>query len=233
MICYRLNGTSMSKSHNGTASATANQSLILTRHRQIEKLRSALHQSDPADRLAYNGNDRAAAVLVPMVRHHDDFHLVYIRRSDAVASHRGQVAFPGGRVDPTDTTLLHTALREAHEEVGIHPQVVDVLGGFPTISTIASGIRVAPFVGVLKEPVIYQLQEREVAEVFEVPLHTLGNPHYRGQYQWSRETGRPTSNYPAIFYGGQTIWGLTLRITESLLDLMGIEPASSADPKSR
>ena len=217
----------MSKSNNATASETSNESLIVTRHRQIEGLRRALLQSDPADRLAYNGNDRAAAVLVPMVRSEDDFHLVFIRRSDAVASHRGQVAFPGGRVDPTDTTLLDTALREAHEEVGINPELVDVLGGFPTISTIASGIRVAPFVGVLKEPVIYQLQKSEVAQVFEVPLHTLGDPQYRGQYQWSREKDRPASNYPAIFYEGQTIWGLTLRITESLLDMMGIEHAKT------
>jgi len=213
----------MSKGNHRGGETAAEESLIVTRHRQIDSLRRALLQHDPDDRLAYNGNDKAAAVLVPMVRRHNDLHLVYIRRSDAVASHRGQVAFPGGRVDPTDATLLHTALREAHEEVGIHPEVVDVLGGFPTIKTIASGIRVAPFVGVLKEPVIYRIQEREVAEVFEVPLHALSDPKYRGQYSWRRDDTRTTSNYPAILYAGQTIWGLTLRITESLIDLMGIE----------
>ncbi len=222
MICYRRSGASMSKSHRIAAGATANESLIVTRHQQIEKLRRALHQSDPDDRPAHDAVTRAAAVLVPIVHRGDDLHLVFIRRSDSVESHRGQVAFPGGRVDPTDATLLHTALREAHEEVGIAPHLVDVLGGFPTMSTVSSGMRVAPFVGVLKRPVDYCIQEVEVAEVFEVPLRALAGARYRGLYEWRRDKDRPSSNFPAIFYSGQTIWGLTLRITENLLEIMGI-----------
>jgi 8-oxo-dGTP pyrophosphatase MutT (NUDIX family) len=222
MICYPRNGASMSKSHRSAASATANESLIVTRHQQIERLRRALHQTDPDDRPPFDAATRAAAVLVPIVRRDDDLYLVFIRRSDSVESHRGQVAFPGGRVDPTDTTLLHTALREAHEEVGIEPHLVDVLGGFPTMSTVSSGMRVAPFVGLLKQSVDYRIQEVEVAEVFEVPLRVLADARYRGQYEWRRDKDRPSSNFPAIFYSGQTIWGLTLRITENLLDIMEI-----------
>ena len=220
----------MSDSHGGTAprkadptSINENGSLIATRRRQIETLRRALHQTDPNDRSAFDGQKRAAAVLVPMVEHDGEVHLVFIRRSDSVDSHRGQVAFPGGRVDPTDTTLLHTALREAHEEVGIEPHLVDVLGGFSTMSTVSTGLLVAPFVGVLKRPVDYRIQEVEVAQVFEVPLNALADRRYRGTYEWRREEGRPSSNFPAIFYSGQTIWGLTLRITENLLDTMGIQ----------
>jgi len=212
----------MSKSNLGAASAPANESLIVTRHAQIEKLRRALHKTDPDDRPPHDAVTRAAAVLVPIVQRDGELHLVFIRRSDSVESHRGQVAFPGGRVDPTDTTLLHTALREAHEEVGIEPHLVDVLGGFPTMSTVSSGMRVAPFVGVLSRPVDYRIQEIEVAEVFEVPLSALADARYRGQYEWRRDKDRPSSNFPAIFYSGQTIWGLTLRITENLLELMGI-----------
>ena len=212
----------MSKSNRSAASATANESLILTSHERIEKLRRALHQTDPDDRPGHDAVTRAAAVLVPIIHREDDLHLVFIRRSDSVESHRGQVAFPGGRVDPTDTTLLHTALREAHEEVGIEPHVVDVLGGFPTMSTVSSGMRVAPFVGLLKRPVDYRIQQAEVAEVFEVPLRVLADARYRGLYEWRRDKDRPSSNFPAIFYSGQTIWGLTLRITENLLEIMGI-----------
>jgi 8-oxo-dGTP pyrophosphatase MutT (NUDIX family) len=212
----------MSRSHNAAADAAANESLIVTRHAQIEKLRRALHQTDPDDRPALDGTTRAAAVLVPIFHRDDDLHLVFIRRSDAVESHRGQVAFPGGRVDPTDVTLMDTALREAHEEVGIEPHLVDILGGFPTMSTVASGMQVAPFVGFLKRPVEYRIQESEVAEVFEVPLRALSDAKYRGLYEWRRDKDRPPSSYPAIFYGGQTIWGLTLRITESLLEMMGV-----------
>jgi 8-oxo-dGTP pyrophosphatase MutT (NUDIX family) len=223
----------MAKPHNGSADNSPGESLIVTRHATIERLRRTLKQTDPEDRLEYSGNARAAAVLVPIIHREDELHLVFIRRSDRVESHRGQVAFPGGRVDPTDASLMHTALREAHEEVGIHPTAVDVLGGFPTVSTIASGIRVAPFVGFVKEPILYRLQETEVAEVFEVPLPALSDPRYRGMYEWQRDKDRPASKYPAIFYAGQTIWGLTLRITESLLEVMGPESSKAAAQESK
>jgi 8-oxo-dGTP pyrophosphatase MutT (NUDIX family) len=221
MICYPHNGASMTRSHrSGAADSAPAESLIVTRHEGIERLRRGLH-SEP-HRLRHDGAPRAAAVLVPIVHRGDDLHFVFIRRSDSVESHRGQVAFPGGRVDPTDTTLLHTALREAHEEVGIEPHLVDVLGGFPTMSTVASGMQVAPFVGFLRRPVDYRIQEIEVAQVFEVPLRALADKQYRGLYEWRRDKDRASSHYPAIFYGGQTIWGLTLRITESVLEIMGI-----------
>jgi 8-oxo-dGTP pyrophosphatase MutT (NUDIX family) len=212
----------MSNLRSSPAAAAATDSLIVNRREQIEKLRRALHQTDPNDRPARDAMTRAAAVLVPIVQREDDLYLVFIRRSDSVESHRGQVAFPGGRVDPTDTTLLDTALREAHEEVGIEPGVVDVLGGFPTMSTVSSGMLVAPFVGLLRRPVEYRIQEVEVAQVFEVSLGALADPRYRGVYEWRRDKDRPSSNFPAIFHSGQTIWGLTLRITENLLDLMEI-----------
>jgi len=221
MICYPDNGASMPRSHSGVARAAAESSLIVTRHAQIKKLRDALHKTPHAP-VKHEGAPRAAAILVPIVQRENDMHLVFIRRSDAVESHRGQVAFPGGRVDPGDATLLHTALREAHEEVGIAPHLVDVLGGFPTMSTVSSGMQVAPYVGLLKTPVDYRIQETEVAEVFEVPIHALSDARYRGTYQWKRDKDRPSSDFPAIFYSGQTIWGLTLRITENLLEIMGI-----------
>jgi 8-oxo-dGTP pyrophosphatase MutT (NUDIX family) len=214
------NGAGMSRSHSEAAPAAAEQSLIVTRRAQIENLRRALNQT--SEPLRHEGAPRAAAVLVPLVQRETDLHLVFIRRSDAVESHRGQVAFPGGRVDPTDATLLHTALREAHEEVGIAPHLVDVLGGFPTMSTVSSGMLVAPFVGIVKAPFDYRIQQSEVAEVFEVPLHALSDAKYRGTYEWKRDKDRPSSNFPAIFYAGQTIWGLTLRITENVLEIMGI-----------
>src|ERR1700724_1643079 len=100
---------------------------------QIDQRLSRLRQGlEPADRLARHrtGASRGAAVLMPIFELDGDLHVVYIRRSDHVESHRGQVAFPGGRVDPTDKTLLHTALREGQEAGGIGPASVDVLGGF-------------------------------------------------------------------------------------------------------
>ncbi len=182
----------------------------------IERLRRSLAKEATVPREKLANNSKGAAVLVPILERRGELHLVYIRRADHVSSHRGQVAFPGGRVDPTDVTLLDTALREAQEEVGIDPQTVDVLGAFPEMSTLTSGITVAPFAGVIPASTAMSPSLDEVAEIFEVPLGALSDPRYRGEYRWANNQ----SKYPAIMYGGQTIWGLTLRITENLLAIL-------------
>ncbi len=185
----------------------------------IERLRRTLSKQTPVPREKLANNSRGAAVLVPILERSGELHVVYIRRADHVSSHRGQVAFPGGRVDPGDTTLLDTALREAREEVGIDPETVDVLGAFPEMSTLTSGITVAPFAGVIPAASDLIPCFDEVAEIFEVPISALADRRYRGEYQW----GSNGSKFPAILYGGQTIWGLTLRITMNLLEIAGAE----------
>ena len=186
---------------------------------QIELIRTALAKTSPV--MLPRGIPNEAAILVPMVEREGELNLVFIRRSDHVESHRGQVAFPGGRVDRVDETLMHTALREAHEEVGIDPKSVDVLGGLPEMRTTATGMSVASFVGVLRTPPDYRIDPVEVAQVFEVPLGALSDVRYRGFHEWRRATDQTVSKFPAILYGGQTIWGLTLRITETLLEILG------------
>jgi len=188
---------------------------------QVELIRRKLAAVTPAPREALANKSNAAAVLIPMFERRAELHIIYIRRSDHVASHRGQVAFPGGRVDSVDATLLDAALREAHEEVGIHPSTVEVVGAFPTMQTTTSGIVVAPFVGVIPSDAPLKPQESEVAQIFDVPLSALRDPKFRGDYEWTSEgPAARTSKFPAILYGGQTIWGLTLRITLNLLDLL-------------
>ena len=185
-------------------------------HHHIERLRDVLSKEAPVPRGKLANNPKGAAVLVPIFERRGELHLVYIRRADTVSSHRGQVAFPGGRVDPTDATLLDTALREAQEEVAIDPLTVDVLGAFPEMSTLTSGIVVAPFAGVIPESAALSPCPDEVAEIFEVPFSALTDRRYRGEYEW----GGNRSKFPAILYGGQTSWGLTLRITENLLAIL-------------
>ncbi len=106
---------------------------------QVETIRRKLSTVAPAPREALANKNNAAAVLIPIFERSGELHIIYIRRSDHVASHRGQVAFPGGRVDPVDATLLDAALREAHEEVGIPPSTVDVIGAFATMQTTPAG----------------------------------------------------------------------------------------------
>jgi 8-oxo-dGTP pyrophosphatase MutT (NUDIX family) len=184
----------------------------------VEQLRRKLVGVTPPPREALANKSNAAAVLIPMFERRGELHLVYIRRSDHVASHRGQVAFPGGRVDAADATLLDTALREAHEEVGIVPSTVEVVGAFPTQSTTATGITVAPFIGVIPSDTQLKPCPNEVAEIFDVPLSALHDSSFRGDYEWTNN-GR-SSKFPAILFGGQIIWGLTLRITLNMLEML-------------
>ncbi len=160
---------------------------------------------------------RRAAVLIPLVRGGDgDWSLVFTQRSDKLAAHAGQIAFPGGAVESGET-LEAAVVREAEEEVGIPPRTVELIGRLDDVIT-NSGFLVAPFAAVVHDRVEYVLQQSEVVEVFEVPIEALleeRNPEVR--YVPFR-----TRHYPAYFYhyGRYEIWGLTGRMLKAFLDLV-------------
>jgi 8-oxo-dGTP pyrophosphatase MutT (NUDIX family) len=184
----------------------------------VERLRCRLQRADSIERPHPGTELKAAAVLLPLLRRDGQLRLLYTRRSDRLASHRGEVAFPGGRFDRRDPHLLAAALREAHEEVGIEPQAVDVLGSFEGRRTHSTDIMVTPFVGLVRGTPELRPDPKEVAEVFDVPLSLLANPRYRGAYQWQRNG--TTSDRPAILYRGHVIWGLTYELTIGFLELL-------------
>lgn len=159
---------------------------------------------------------RRACVLVPLIRNGAGWSLLFTRRSENLASHSGQIAFPGGSVE-NDEPLERAAMREAEEEVGIPASSVEIIGRLDDLVT-HSGFLVAPFVGVIHEPIAYVMQESEVVEVFEVPLEALldlENPEIR----WVPFRNRM---FPAYFYryGEKEIWGLTGRMVKAFLDLV-------------
>lgn len=159
---------------------------------------------------------RRACVLIPLIRDGDRWVLLFSRRSDQLQAHRGQIAFPGGAVEP-DERLEETVVREAREEVGIPPEHVELIGRMDDLIT-NSGFLVAPFVGVIHERVDYILQEAEVVEVFEVPVDALldvGQPEVR--YVTFRGGRYPAYFYP---YGRHEIWGLTGRVLKAFLDVV-------------
>jgi 8-oxo-dGTP pyrophosphatase MutT (NUDIX family) len=182
--------------------------------RGLQQLRAGL--LDPAATTRPDG-ERLAAVLVPIFERSGDLHLLYILRSDQV-SHRGQVAFPGGRVDPEDHSPMAAALREAYEEVGIEPDAVEVLGAFPGMRTATTGILVASFAGLIPWPLALRANPHEVAEIFSVPVAVLRDVRYRRTYVFRRDGLE--WRFPAIIYEDRPIWGLTYRITLSLLEVM-------------
>ncbi|HEY0371455.1 MAG TPA: CoA pyrophosphatase [Thermoanaerobaculia bacterium] len=159
---------------------------------------------------------RRASVLVPLIRNGAGYSILLTRRSENLASHGGQIAFPGGAVEAGEE-LHEAAIREAQEEVGIRPADVELIGRLDDLIT-HSGFLVAPFVGVIHEPVAYVIQESEVVEVFEVPIEALldvRNPEVR--YVPFRR-----KEFPAYFYRYREyeIWGLTGRMVKAFLDLV-------------
>lgn len=183
----------------------------------LDRLRRRLTPAHAVARPTPN-KGRAAAVLAPLIVRGDSIDVLYTRRSDRIASHRGQVAFPGGGFDRRDPDLMATALRETHEEVGVEPAAIQVLGSFAGRRTFSTNIDVTPFVGVIEGMPELRADPREVAEIFTVPLAALSDPRYRGRHRWNR--GGQDSGYPAILYGGQVIWGLTFHLTLTLLELL-------------
>ncbi len=159
-----------------------------------------------------------AAVLVPLYLDQGAWHLLLTQRTDTVSTHKGQVAFPGGRVDPDDRDAEHTALREAEEEIGLDPTVVDVLGRLDDLVTVTR-YRVTPIVGRIPWPVPLKLSDRELSAVFGVPVAWLADPANRVvEY---RDPPVPGPRIEVIHwpYMGFDIWGASARMILSLLDV--------------
>ncbi len=163
---------------------------------------------------------RAASVLVPMYPSGaDDATVIFTRRREDLRRHAGEISFPGGRRDPTDVTLLATALREAHEETGLVHHAVEIAGALEPISTIATGYAIYPFVGVIEAEQRWSPQEDEVAEMLEVPLSTLAAVYERRQMR-RRGINFTTNAFPV--HDELFIWGATGKILVDLLTRLGL-----------
>ncbi len=156
---------------------------------------------------------RPAAVLIPVIAGPDGAAVLMTRRSDSLASHTGQIAFPGGRLDPGETAV-EAALREAHEEVALDPALVEVLGVGDAYET-GTGFLVTPVVGWLTGTPETTPSLDEVAEVFEVPWDYLMDPANHSRDSYDRE-GQPRRWYWAITHEERYIWGVTAGIVRAL-----------------
>ncbi len=158
---------------------------------------------------------RPAAVLVPVVDHGAAPTVILTRRREGLAAHGGQIAFPGGKIDPTDADAIACALREAEEEIGLLPSMVETIGLLPTYAT-ASGFRVTPVVARVAPGQALIANEAEVAMVFEVPLAFLmDTANHRSA---SRVIGGVERRFTEIPFGDHLIWGATASIIRSLRD---------------
>jgi len=157
---------------------------------------------------------RRAAVLVGLIDRGEDYGVLLTLRPDTMAAHAGQIAFPGGRIEAGETAL-QAALREAHEEVGVDPPSVRLLGQGDTYLT-GTGFAVAPFVGILPPEFVAVPHIREVADVFETPLSFLMNAVNHQRHE--REFRGAKRAYYAMPHNGRYIWGATAGMIKGLYD---------------
>jgi 8-oxo-dGTP pyrophosphatase MutT (NUDIX family) len=166
-----------------------------------------------------------AAVLIPIYHVEGEYHIILTKRTDRVEHHKGEISFPGGAHDPEDADLITTALRESHEEIGLHAKHVEVIGRVDDFVTI-SQFHVTPYVGVIDadaSPYQWRPQEREVAQILEVPVPHLLDPANLVPEVRTLPDGR-VSRMESFQWGEHLVWGATARMLKNFLEVALLQP---------
>ena len=158
-----------------------------------------------------------AAVLLLLLEKDGQEHILFTERSHKVEYHKGEISFPGGKVDPGDASLVETALREGAEEIGLSPQDVTILGRMDDIVTLTTGFIVTPYVGRIPYPYPFQVNRDEIAALILAPLQDLSTDCGAEAPQVIQGEDRVGAH--CFRYGDHIIWGATARILQQFLDV--------------
>jgi len=178
---------------------------------------ASLRDRLPGRRRRFLERPQRAAVLVPIVDDGGALRLLLTRRTEDLPTHAGQVAFPGGLMEPGENEPVRTALREAEEEIGMPADAVEVLGLLDDFPTRTDAVAVTPVVGVLRRLPLLRARAAEVARIFDIPVAELVRAD-RWTWRDERRGGRSLRIY-YFLHEGETLWGLSALIVVHLLEV--------------
>jgi 8-oxo-dGTP pyrophosphatase MutT (NUDIX family) len=182
-------------------------------------IRDLLNRRVPKPLEEQGASLKRAAVLIPLFKAGSDYRILFTKRTENVEAHKGQISFPGGRIEEEDGSPLETALREADEEIGLSRKDVTVLGQMDDARTVSSNYIVYPFVGLIPYPYDFRTNAQEVKELLEVPFQVFLSGDSAGE-------NTPVVCEGGTYYGlayryqGEVIWGATARIMQNLVNLV-------------
>ena len=158
---------------------------------------------------------KESAVLIPLVELDNELHVVLTVRAKHLKHHAGQISFPGGKYEKSDPSIIHTALRETHEEIGINTDTIEIIGQLKDYQTV-TGYNVVPIVGFINSPMTYSIDQNEVSEIFHVPFH-----HFlQSDSHFSLPIERNGTVFQVNFIPFQdyNIWGATAGMLKDLVN---------------
>ncbi len=185
----------------------------------LTRIKDVLNKREPAIIKDNTGRYREASVLVPVFEKEGRVFLLFIKRSNYVEHHKGQISFPGGEVDKTDPSVEYTALREAYEEIGIKKEDVKILGRLDDTITFVSRYIVHPFIGLIPYPYSFVINKKEVEKLMFVPLDFLLK---KGAIKEEPVLYEGRIYKSLVFrYDSEMVWGATARMVKNLIDIIG------------
>jgi 8-oxo-dGTP pyrophosphatase MutT (NUDIX family) len=156
-----------------------------------------------------------AAVLVPIYEKDGQYYILFIKRTEWVEKHKGEISFPGGTYEARDETLLDTALRESNEEINLKPDDVEILGELDDVVSVKTNYLITPFLAYIPWPYKLKVDGRETEEIIEAPVLELMNKETSRQ----EVRGSDTITLYQYNYQGRVIWGATARILSQFLHI--------------